>query len=93
MINEQTEEEDEERDFIRLRSFSEHLLESSLRFNLEKIRGLIRSKKMLETVRSGARALGGRWSKIEERISGGMCDVAGIVIGVWELKSWCEVER
>ena len=83
-----------EKDFIRLRSFSEYLSVSTFRVNLEKIRGLIRSKKVVETVRSGARALGSRWPKIEERISVGMSDVAGIVsywtlgneILVWKLK-------
>lgn len=46
----------------------------------EKIRGVIRCRKILETVRSGRRSFDGRQSKIEEKISEGICGIAAMTV-------------
>lgn len=77
--NEQTVEEEEEKDLINISCLSKYLVALKYRVISEKTRGLIRCRKVLETVRNSRRALNERWSKIEEIISWGMYNLAGIL--------------
>lgn len=79
LTNEQTVEAEEEKDLISMSCLSKYVVALKCRVISEKIRGLIRCRKVLETVRSSRRALDGRWSKIEEMISWGMYNLAGII--------------
>ena len=72
LTNEQTVEAEEEKDLISMSCLSKYVVALKCRVISEKIRRLIRFRKVLETIRSSRRALDGRWSKIEEMISWGM---------------------
>lgn len=79
VTNEQTVVDEEEKDLISMSCLSKYLVALKYSFISENNRGSIRCRKVLETVQSSRRSLDGRWSKIEEMISRGMYNLAGII--------------
>lgn len=79
LTKELTVEDEVESDFISMICLREQLCASDLMLVSEKIRGVIRCRKVLETVRNDRRACCGRCSKIEERISTGMNGIVDMI--------------
>lgn len=77
-----TNEQTVEGEVISQSCLSKFSIDLKNRVILEKSRGLIRCRKVLETVRSSRRvSTDGTWSKIEKIISGGMSDLIVDIIG------------